>query len=207
MKTSFAKAATLIELVAVLLIIGILAAVSASLMQSRIHEAKWAEGKAIMGTIAVALRAHVAQKGRDFSPVPTLAELGFKQGDLDGTYFTGGESGVGSFSWVINGDDPIQFLITATAPEGVSGPSQITLDQAGTFTEYATVAKDSNPSANGNADNPVAGSAKKDKDPDDEGSEDVTKGSAKGGKSGGGDNTDPNRLKLSGGNGAQQKLK
>jgi prepilin-type N-terminal cleavage/methylation domain-containing protein len=49
MKTSFAKAATLIELVVVLLIIGILAAVSASLMQSRIHEAKWAEGKAIMG--------------------------------------------------------------------------------------------------------------------------------------------------------------
>jgi type IV pilus assembly protein PilA len=129
------KGFTLIELMVVILIVGILAAVAIPLMRGRIDSAKWSEGKAIMGSIATGLRAHVAEKGTDFTPVPTLAQLGFAANDLKGTYFTGGESGVGSFSWVINTDDPIDFLITATKGATISSPSQITLDQAGTWTE------------------------------------------------------------------------
>ena len=126
---------TLIELMVVILIVGILAAVAVPLMRGRIDSAKWSEGKAIMGTIATALRTHVAEKGSGFTGTPTLSQLGFSSSDLDGTYFSGGESGAGNFTWTISDDDPIDFLITATAPAGISTPSQITLDEAGTFTE------------------------------------------------------------------------
>jgi type IV pilus assembly protein PilA len=126
---------TLVELLVVITIIGILAAVCVPMMQGRIDSAKWSEGRAMMGTIARALRTHIAEKGSDFTHVPTLAELGMTPADLNGTYFTGGESGVGNFSWVINSNNPIDFLVTATAPPGISSPSRLTLNQAGTFTE------------------------------------------------------------------------
>jgi len=126
---------TLIELMVVVLIVGILAAAAIPLMRGRIDSAKWSEGKAIMGTIASGLRTHVANAGSGFSEVPSLAELGFTSSDLSGTYFTGGESGQGNFSWILYSHDPIQFLITATAPAGITSPSQLTLDHTGTFTE------------------------------------------------------------------------
>ena len=129
------KGLTLIELMVVIIIVGILAAVAIPIMQGRIDSAKWSEGKAITGIISRALRTHVAEKGNNFTPVPTLAQLGFEPGDLDCNYFTGGESGTNDFSWVINSNNPIDFLITATAPAGVNSPSQITLNHAGTFTE------------------------------------------------------------------------
>ncbi|MFA5239753.1 MAG: type II secretion system protein [Phycisphaerae bacterium] len=136
------KGFTLIELMVVILIVGILASVAIPLMRGRIDSAKWSEGKAIMGTIATAIRAHVAEKGADFTAVPTLAQLGFGANDLQGTYFTGGESGVGSFEWVINADDPIEFDITATAPAGITTPASIVLDETGTWTETAEAAEE-----------------------------------------------------------------
>ena len=129
------KGLTLIELMIVIIIVGILAAVAIPIMQGRIDSAKWSEGRAIMGIIARALRTHVAEHGNNFTPVPTLVQLGFEPGDLDGTYFSGGESGTNDFSWVINSNNPIDFLITAIAPAGISSPSQITLNHAGIFTE------------------------------------------------------------------------
>jgi len=129
------KGFTLIELMVVIFIVGILAAVAVPLMRGRIDAAKWSEGRAIMGTIATGLRAHVAEEGSAFTAVPTLLQLGFAANDLDGTYFTGGESGVGDFSWLINDDDPLDFLITAGAPAEISTPSQITLDHAGAWVE------------------------------------------------------------------------
>ena len=129
------KGFTLIELMVVILIVGILAAVAVPLMRGRIDAAKWSEGKAIMGTLSTALRAHLAEKGTVFTAVPTLAQLGFASGDLTGTYFTGGESGAGNFSWVINDDDPIDFLITAAAGATITTPSQITLNGTGAWVE------------------------------------------------------------------------
>ena len=126
---------TLIELMIVIIIVSILAAVAIPIMQGRINSAKWSEGRAVMGIIARSLRAHIAEKGNNFTPVPTLIQLGFGPLDLDGTYFSGGESGTNDFSWIINSNNPIDFLITATAPAGVDSPSQITLNHAGTFTE------------------------------------------------------------------------
>jgi len=129
------KGLTLIELMVVIIIVGILAAATIPIMQGRIDSARWSEGRAIMGVIARALRTHVAEKGNNFTPVPTLAQLGFEPGDMDGNYFTGGESGANDFSWVMNSNNPIDFLITATAPAGINSPSQITLNHAGVFTE------------------------------------------------------------------------
>jgi type IV pilus assembly protein PilA len=126
---------TLIELMVVILIVGILAAVAVPLMRGRIDAARWSEGRTIMGTIATSLRAHVAEKGSNFKPVPKLVELGFAKGDLEGTYFKGGESGKGNFSWVINDDEPIDFLITAKAPAEISTPSKVTLDHNGNWIE------------------------------------------------------------------------
>ena len=129
------KGLTLIELMVVIIIVGILAAVAIPIMQGRIDSAKWSEGRAVMGIIARSLRSHISEKGNNFTPVPTLAQLGFEPGDLNGNYFSGGESGTNDFSWVINSNKPIDFLITATAPAGINSPSEITLDHAGTFTE------------------------------------------------------------------------
>ena len=129
------KGFTLIELMVVILIVGILAAVAVPLMRGRIDAAKWSEGKAIMGTISTALRAHLAEKGSAFTDVPTLTQLGFADDDLTGTYFTGGASGVGDFEWVIDDDDPIDFTITAAAGTGITTPSEITLDAAGVWVE------------------------------------------------------------------------
>jgi len=129
------KGLTLIELVVVMLIITILVAVSIPLMRGRVNSAKWAEGKAFMGTIAKALRAYVATTGEDFKAVPTLSDLGFSSGGLTGSYFTSGGSGNGNFTWVIHDDDPIEYTITATAPSGIKDPSSLVLDQTGVFTE------------------------------------------------------------------------
>ena len=129
------KGLTLIELMIVIIVIGILAAVAIPMMQGRIDSARWSEGKAIMGIIARALRTHIAEKDKNFTPVPTMAQLGFEPEDLDGTYFTGGESGTNDFSWVINSNNPIDFLITAIAPTCINSPSQVTLNHTGDFTE------------------------------------------------------------------------
>jgi prepilin-type N-terminal cleavage/methylation domain-containing protein len=129
------KGFTLIELMVVILIVGILAAVAIPLMRGRIDSAKWSEGKAIMGTIGTGLRAHVAEKGTAFTAVPTLAQLGIAPNDLTGTYFTGGESGVGNFAWIITDDDPITFLITAQKGATITTPSVVTLNASGVWVE------------------------------------------------------------------------
>ena len=124
------KGFTLIELMVVILIVGILAAVAIPLMRGRIDSAKWSEGKAICGSIATALRAHVAEKGTAYTAVPTLAQLGFSANDLVGTYFT-----TANFTWAITASDPIAFTVTATKGATITTPSQVVLNAAGTWTE------------------------------------------------------------------------
>ena len=131
------KGFTLVELMVVILIVAILAAVAIPIMRGRIDAAKWSEGKAIMGTIATAIRAYVAEKNVDmtnFDAIQDPVALGFVANDLTGTYFR--ESTL--FSWTGSYDvesNDLQFTISADAGTGISSPQSVTLDQDGEWLE------------------------------------------------------------------------
>ena len=128
---------TLIELMVVIFIIGILSAVAIPYMRGRTDSAKWAEGKAIAGSIRTAARAYIADKGNGFIFAGTsLTQLNFAPGDLSGRYFQDGDYGI-VFTDVGGGASP-KYLITVTSSktgEAPSVPSSITLNQDGILTE------------------------------------------------------------------------
>jgi len=130
------KAFTLIELMVVILIVSILAAVAVPIMRGRIDAAKWSEGKAMAGTLATSLRAYAAEKGGFIDPWvnPDLDALGFSPSDLTGTYFNSS----GLYSWTSAydsaADPPLTFTITIDAPAADMTPTQVTLDETGTWT-------------------------------------------------------------------------
>jgi prepilin-type N-terminal cleavage/methylation domain-containing protein len=96
-KTAF----TLVELMVVVLIVGILAAVAIPTYMGRVDKTKWAEADAAAGTIRTAVRVYWSEKGGttyagsyssdltggigNFGP-----KLGINPGDLKGTYFGSG---------------------------------------------------------------------------------------------------------------------
>ncbi|MHC4477495.1 MAG: type IV pilin protein [Planctomycetota bacterium] len=127
------KGFTLIELMVVILIVGILAAVAIPILRGRIDAAKWSEGKAMMGSIATAIRAYHAEKG-PLGPAPTVlgmaaTGLGFAAGDLTGTYFVDAD-----FTMAVTSMDPLAFNITCTPSTVTLVPASYALDQAGTWT-------------------------------------------------------------------------
>ena len=90
------KGFTLVELMVVILIVGILAAVAIPLMQGRIDKAKWSEANATAGTIRTAIRAYAAETsvataqalaGSNLGVAATQSALGFSSTDCAGTYF------------------------------------------------------------------------------------------------------------------------
>lgn len=101
------KGFTLIELMVVILIVAILAAVAIPILRGRIDAAKWSEAKAGAGSLSVALRTYVSEGG-DPTGFTTPASVGFADGDLDGTYFTDN-------CYVMEVIDPNNWVITVTA--------------------------------------------------------------------------------------------
>lgn len=140
MKTQ--KGFTLIELMLVIFIVGIIAAVAIPIMRGRIDSAKWSEGLSGAANIRSSARAFCAEKDATWGGVwanVTFADLGFyvvdgaDGDDLDGKFFT-------SESYAIAFTGYNQYTITVTAasslrPDKPSSPSVITLDQDGTLTE------------------------------------------------------------------------
>jgi len=138
------KGFTMVELMVVVLIVGILAAVAVPLMSGRIDSSKWSEAKAAMGTIASALRSYAAEKG-SFASAPTLAAIGLTDNDLDGTYFTH-EAYVLTSASATSGQ--VSFVITCTAasstrsgkpstPTGMTLTSNAANSYAATFAEVS----------------------------------------------------------------------
>jgi len=131
---------TLVELMVVILIVAILAAVAIPILRGRIDDAKWSEGRAMMGSIATSIRAWCAEKGPDYDdgtdPVYplTLADLGFYTNDLMGTYF---EDTDFSFSVTACGPPPgFTVVCTPTAKDNHPGvPATYTLTGSATTGE------------------------------------------------------------------------
>jgi type IV pilus assembly protein PilA len=131
------KGFTLVELMVVILIVSILAAVAIPILRGRIDAAKWSEGKAMMGTIATAIRAYHAEKGPTGTEPTAIVgsgdtELGFTAADLTGTYFTSADFAMSDLDM-----DPLTFTITctpATDPDRPTTPPSWTLDQDGEWT-------------------------------------------------------------------------
>ncbi len=132
----------MIELMVVILIVGILAAVAIPLMRGRIDSAKWTEGKSAMGTIGTGLRAYVAEKGGVGTLVFPLAgtvagafsPLGIEDDDLDGTIFTVADYTITSASFSTAQTPNLQFLITGTCAGQTLSPLTVTLDHNGAWT-------------------------------------------------------------------------
>jgi prepilin-type N-terminal cleavage/methylation domain-containing protein len=128
---------TLVELMVVILIVAILAAVAIPILRGRIDAAKWSEGKAMMGSIATAIRAYHAEKG-PAGTAPTAivgsadTELGFTAADLTGTYFDDSD-----FTMSVTDMDPLTFTVTCTPtidPDRPTTPPSWELNQAGVWT-------------------------------------------------------------------------
>jgi len=121
------KGFTLVELMVVILIVAILAAVAIPILRGRIEAAKWAEGRSMMGSIATSIRAYCAEQGVGNTPVTTPSGtlpdtvLGFVAGDCDGTYFADAD-----FTYTIVTapiTSPPQFTVTCTPAVRTNAPT------------------------------------------------------------------------------------
>ena len=91
------KGFTLSELLVILLIVSILAAVAVPLMRAKIDASKWSEANATAGAIRTSISTYIARHniaetqvkfvGRSLDDSTTQMALGFIASDLTGTYF------------------------------------------------------------------------------------------------------------------------
>ncbi|MBN1972062.1 MAG: prepilin-type N-terminal cleavage/methylation domain-containing protein [Sedimentisphaerales bacterium] len=91
---------TIIELMVVILIIGILAAIAAPLMQARVDKSKWSEACTSAGTIRTAVRNYASEvnsatvqtlAGKNLGDITIQQVLNFSPQDLEGTFFSPGD--------------------------------------------------------------------------------------------------------------------
>jgi len=133
------KGFTLIELMVVILIVGILAAVAVPIMRGRIDSAKWSEANASAGAIKSAVRAYIAEKGPNFDYTgietamdvqATYEALGFAANDLTGAYFNQTDYAVSNVDAALG---QAQVDVTSTAADGPTGDGVLAADGSWTI--------------------------------------------------------------------------
>jgi type IV pilus assembly protein PilA len=117
---------TLVELMVVILIVGILAAVAVPILRGRIDQAKWSEAAATAGAIRTAVRAKYAEDSTTVGnwsnqalDAATQATLGFTSGDLTGRYFDATNFQIDSV------DSNGNATISVTNPTGLTGSGKL----------------------------------------------------------------------------------
>ncbi|HDP67506.1 MAG TPA: type II secretion system protein [Candidatus Marinimicrobia bacterium] len=113
---------TLVELMIVIVIVGILAAVAVPIYQGNIAKAKMTECDSALGTIRTAERVYFAENSHY---TKSLTNLGFTATELDGKYFNQSDYTI-SYN-----DSTADFKITCENTEIPGGTR--TLDHTGTF--------------------------------------------------------------------------
>ena len=121
---------TLVELMIVIVIVGILAAVAVPIYQSNINKAKMSECDAALGTIRTALRVYYAQYGNyptnaSGTLVTAAAGVDVASIDLEGRYFDPGDY------TIVSSPTDTSYIISCTKPAIFD--SVRTLDQGGYF--------------------------------------------------------------------------
>jgi len=109
---------TLIEVMVVVLIVSILAAILVPLLTARIEAARWSEGKAGAGMLATAIRAYAAET-QENSPTATLSSTVtdyLPATDLDGKYFKMPTAYAITAGPSISSTGVLTYTITVTAP-------------------------------------------------------------------------------------------
>ena len=139
------RAFTLVELMVVVLIVGILAAVALPLFAGRISSGKWTEAKSAAGTIRTAVRTYWSEKGGTTYTGSYAADLtggvavfgpklGINPSDLAGTYFGSGCYNIDSVN-AATGNCVI--TVDSTVDPGPSGgpssPTHETMDENGNW--------------------------------------------------------------------------
>jgi type IV pilus assembly protein PilA len=107
------KGFTLIELMVVVVIVAVLAAIIVPLLTSRINKAKWSEARAAMAQISTALRAYAVENEALTATIGS-GGLGFKANELDGKYFDQDDYTILA-GGTYNADGTLTYTIRATA--------------------------------------------------------------------------------------------
>ncbi|MFQ5707757.1 MAG: type IV pilin protein [bacterium] len=123
---------TLVELMIVIVIVGVLAAVAVPIYQANVKRSKASEADAALGTIRTALRVYYAENQSyptaGTAVAVTSLSIDIQAADLNGKYFS-------ATDYTYISADGISYTIKATGSGAQAGINR-QMDQAGTLSSF-----------------------------------------------------------------------